>query len=181
MQTADEDSLRTLYDGLNDGKVLELAAKRKDLTETAQRVLRVELKKSGITDSQVSQFAQHLKALEMADRSVPIATQVNGCGTALFGRRYENPDGSYVVTRWATIFWIPVVPLKDMKSRGDPRHPFIKKRTSKDTTNPRKGRPWFERNVAELKVAAEKLPADASAGRVSWHEESSCAALHIKE
>ena len=35
-----------------------------------------------------------------------------GTGTKLYGNRDKNPsDGSYVATKWITIFFLPIIPL----------------------------------------------------------------------
>lgn len=117
MRVPDEESLRVLYSDLDEGKLLEIATKKDDLTNAAQEILRRELNKRGISDLKVSEFAQYLKSIEAAQRAAPIATRINGCGTALFDRRDERPDGSFLVTRWVTVFWIPVFPLGEMRIR----------------------------------------------------------------
>lgn len=35
----------------------------------------------------------------------------NGIGTTWYGSALEKPDGSYVVTEWFTILWVPIIPL----------------------------------------------------------------------
>ena len=36
---------------------------------------------------------------------------VNGIGTTWYGSALEEPDGSYVVTEWFTILWVPIIHL----------------------------------------------------------------------
>lgn len=117
MQTADDSSLRTMYADLRDGKLLEIAAKEQDLTDAARRVLRNELNRRGITDGQIAEFARYLTELEVTERAEPIATRYSGCGTAIFGHEDERADGSYIVTKWFTLFWIPVFHIKEMRIR----------------------------------------------------------------
>jgi hypothetical protein len=35
----------------------------------------------------------------------------NGIGTKVYGKREENPDGSYIVTKWFIIIFFPIIPL----------------------------------------------------------------------
>jgi hypothetical protein len=36
----------------------------------------------------------------------------NGIGTTIYGKREVNPeDGSYIVTKWFTVLYFPVIPL----------------------------------------------------------------------
>jgi hypothetical protein len=37
---------------------------------------------------------------------------LNGVGTTVYGKREVNPeDGSYIVTKWFTVIWFPIIPL----------------------------------------------------------------------
>jgi hypothetical protein len=45
----------------------------------------------------------------------PIARSVNGCGTAIYGKRDFEADGSFVTTKWVVVFFIPVWPLKSVR------------------------------------------------------------------
>lgn len=36
----------------------------------------------------------------------------NGIGTTIYGKREVNPeDGSYIVTKWFTVIYFPIIPL----------------------------------------------------------------------
>lgn len=36
----------------------------------------------------------------------------NGIGTTIYGKREVNPeDGSYIVTKWFTVLYFPIIPL----------------------------------------------------------------------
>lgn len=115
MQAPDEASLRTLYSGMPDGKLLEIAVKKDELTDTARQVLQIELAKRRITERDIAEFERYRGELELANRAAPIASSVNGCGTAIFGHRDERSDGSYVVTKWFTLFWVPLYRVATMR------------------------------------------------------------------
>jgi hypothetical protein len=40
---------------------------------------------------------------------------INGCGTSWFGKSQEKSDGSYIVTEWITLFWLPIFPLNSKR------------------------------------------------------------------
>ena len=40
-----------------------------------------------------------------------MASSINGIGTMWYGHALEDEDGSYVVTEWITVVWIPLIPL----------------------------------------------------------------------
>jgi hypothetical protein len=44
-------------------------------------------------------------------------SSVNGFGTKLLGERDFCRNGSYVTTKWVSIFWIPVLPLESLRIR----------------------------------------------------------------
>ncbi|TAK90949.1 MAG: hypothetical protein EPO06_06400 [Burkholderiaceae bacterium] len=35
----------------------------------------------------------------------------NGTGTMYYGKAFPETDGSYVVTEWITLLWLPILPL----------------------------------------------------------------------
>lgn len=39
----------------------------------------------------------------------------NGIGTRLYGKRDQATDGSYIATKWFTLFYFPVVPLSSYR------------------------------------------------------------------
>jgi hypothetical protein len=40
---------------------------------------------------------------------------LNGTGTMYYGKRDVDIGGAYVTTKWATIFWLPIVPLSSWR------------------------------------------------------------------
>jgi hypothetical protein len=40
-----------------------------------------------------------------------VPSSFNGIGTTWHGSALKKPDGSYVVTEWFTILWVPIIPL----------------------------------------------------------------------
>ena len=40
---------------------------------------------------------------------------LNGCGTRYYGKRDEGPDGSFVVTEWITLVWVPLIPIRSLR------------------------------------------------------------------
>ena len=39
----------------------------------------------------------------------------NGFGTTLYGKRDFGSDGSFLTTKWAVFFWVPLLPLKSLR------------------------------------------------------------------
>ena len=44
-----------------------------------------------------------------------MAFTINGCGTTFYGSANPHPDGSYVVTTWVVLAYIPLIPLGSMR------------------------------------------------------------------
>jgi hypothetical protein len=44
-----------------------------------------------------------------------MAFTINGCGTTFYGSADPHPDGSYVVTTWVVLAYIPLIPLGSMR------------------------------------------------------------------
>jgi hypothetical protein len=109
------DELRKHYSQVAEGRLLELATERQDLSEIAKMVLHEELQRRGITEIQISKFAAYLRDYELAEQAEAIASRVNGCGTAILDQEDEREDGSFVVTKWFTLFWIPLIRLEKMR------------------------------------------------------------------
>jgi len=40
-----------------------------------------------------------------------MAASINGVGTTFYGRADEDDDGSYVVTEWIILVYVPLIPL----------------------------------------------------------------------
>jgi hypothetical protein len=66
---------------------------------------------------------------------------VNGVGTTFYGNAQEEPDGSYVVTEWVVLFFVPILPLGSKRVRP-----------AQDT------RPWWKRSVMGQHYQARKVP-----------------------
>src|SRR5450759_4149969 len=43
-----------------------------------------------------------------------MAFSLNGCGTRYLGCRWQS-DGTYVATKWITLFFLPLVPLNSVR------------------------------------------------------------------
>ena len=50
-----------------------------------------------------------------------MAFAVWGCGITLYGKRDFAEDGSYLTTEWATIFLVPLVPIRSLRVRDTGR------------------------------------------------------------
>lgn len=115
MDRSQEAELRAHYARMADDEILNLALDVDSLTQNAQSVMADELKGRGLSSSDIAAYKSY--AAEAAifnprlNAGAPIAYSVNGCGTCIFNRRDSHPDGSYTVTKWFRIFWIPVIPL----------------------------------------------------------------------
>ncbi len=107
--------LRAHYVRMADDEILNLTLDIDSLTQNAQSVMADELKGRGLSSSDIAAYKGYAqKAAIFSPRlnaGAPIAHSVNGCGTCIFNRRDSHPDGSYTVTKWFRIFWIPVIPL----------------------------------------------------------------------
>ena len=42
-------------------------------------------------------------------------SSLNGTGTMYYGKRDVDIGGTYVTTKWVTIFWLPVLPLSSWR------------------------------------------------------------------
>lgn len=66
---------------------------------------------------------------------------VNGIGTTFYGKAQEGSDGSYVVTEWIVMFFIPILPLGSKRVRP-----------TQDT------RPWWKRGIMGQNYQVKKVP-----------------------
>jgi hypothetical protein len=70
-----------------------------------------------------------------------MAFSINGVGTTFYGRANPGKDGSYVVTKWVVIAFVPMVPLGSLRvlpvSQSD--------------------RPWWKRSLGQ-QFRAAKVP-----------------------
>jgi hypothetical protein len=44
-----------------------------------------------------------------------MAASMCGCGTTLYGKRDFASDGSYLTTKWITIFLVPIIPIRSLR------------------------------------------------------------------
>lgn len=42
-------------------------------------------------------------------------SSLNGTGTMYYGKRAVDIGGTYITTKWITVFWIPVLPLSSWR------------------------------------------------------------------
>jgi hypothetical protein len=121
MKPPDKTALKEQYSRLSDDELLELAVHEDTLTPSAKVVLSSELRLRDLRESDARKYADYLQQAEILNprlgQGAPIASQANGCGTTLLNHRDARPDGSHVVTKWLTVFWIPVWPLLHMRIR----------------------------------------------------------------
>lgn len=121
MEPAKEDALREHYQGVSDDDLLAQAASLGGLTDAARQVVAVELSRRGLASGDVEAYREHLRKAEILNprltAGTPMANRVNGCGTCLLQERDHRSDGSYVVTKWLCLFWIPVFPLHSLRVR----------------------------------------------------------------
>jgi hypothetical protein len=121
MQPPDKGALKWRYGRLSNDALLERSLSAETLTESARHALASELKARGLRESDAQNYADYLQRAEILNprmnQGAPIASQANGCGSTLLNRRSNGPDGSYVVTKWLTVFWIPIWPLLHMRIR----------------------------------------------------------------
>jgi len=119
MDIPQEAELRAHYARMADDEILNLALDIDSLTQNAQSVMADELNGRGLSSSDIAAYKSYAQKAAIfnsrLNAGVPIAHSVNGCGTCIFNRRDSHPDGSYTVTKWLRIFWIPVIPLQVLR------------------------------------------------------------------
>jgi hypothetical protein len=91
-----EEALRTYYSKLDDARLVQLATELSTLTPVARAILIAELGRRGLHDGEIRKYQDELSMWEVQSAGLPIAHQVNGCGTTLLGCWDERPDGSYM-------------------------------------------------------------------------------------
>lgn len=125
MRPAGGHELKERYHQFANDEVLALAVSR-GLTDAARRILADELERRGLTSGEVEAYRKYRRKAEALDpkaeahdpESQSISYQDDhGWGTFLMFKRDYRPDGSYVVTKWATVWWIPVFPLQCLRVR----------------------------------------------------------------
>jgi hypothetical protein len=111
--------LRAHYRSISADELLAQAVDAHGLTQIARQALQDELNRRGLTSADIERFGDYLRKAEILNprlkENSPIAYRVNGCGTCLLGERDHRPDGSYVVTKWLSLFWIPLLPLQILR------------------------------------------------------------------
>ena len=107
------------YAGMSDDELLRLACEASGLREEARYALNGELKKRQLTQSDVTECEKRLATLlpgAMAANQKYVARSFAGCGTTLYGKRDFHYDGSYLTTKWITLFSVPVFPLASIRA-----------------------------------------------------------------
>jgi hypothetical protein len=121
MEPAKEGDLREHYQRVSDDDLLAQAVNLGGLTDTARQVVTDEMSRRGLASGDVEAYREYLRKAEILNPGLtagtPIANRVNGCGTCLLHERDHRPDGSYVVTKWLCVYWIPVFPLQSLRVR----------------------------------------------------------------
>ena len=47
-----------------------------------------------------------------------VPASLNGTGTRWYGHALPHSDGSWVVTEWVTVFWLPILPIGSKRILG---------------------------------------------------------------
>ncbi|MGH9699970.1 MAG: hypothetical protein ACRD52_10995 [Candidatus Acidiferrales bacterium] len=108
------------YSKLSDDEILNLATNPDTLTVDARFALTAELAARKLTEIDVAAYRNHLSTVrpgQLPYKEEFVARSFNGFGTAVYGKRDFAPDGSYLTTKWAVFFWIPIIPLSSMRVR----------------------------------------------------------------
>ncbi len=103
---------------MSDDELLNVATDLASLEEHARTAITAELRRRKLSECNITQYRQDVAAFKPEDfwgKDKPIARSVNGCGTAIYGKRDFEADGSFVTTKWVVVFFIPVWPLKSMR------------------------------------------------------------------
>lgn len=112
-----DEALRDYYSELDDARLVQLATELSTLTPIARTILIAELSRRGLDNGEINKYQAEPSMWELQSAGLPIAHQVNGCGTTLLGRWDERPGGSYMTGKWITIFFIPVWRVTTMRVR----------------------------------------------------------------
>jgi hypothetical protein len=118
------------YQNLTDDEVLHLAEERKELTEEAMLALDGELRRRGLSSSDVQTYRAGRRAAEAADLLKPRRSSYSrhrGMGMKFLGKanRQLDPSGKferYDTTKWFVVYWFPIFPVasftvcRDLKS-----------------------------------------------------------------
>jgi len=113
------------YSQMSDEEILRLACEESDFRHDARHALNGELKRRRLTEKDVSEYGQRLASIKpgaMATNQRYVARSFTGFGTSIYGKRDFHSDGSYTTTKWATLLWIPALPLVSLRA-GKKRDP----------------------------------------------------------
>jgi hypothetical protein len=106
------------YTEMSNEELLNVAADVGSLEDDARIAIAGELSRRKLFERDIIQYRQDVAAFKPEDfwgKDKPIARSVNGCGTAIYGKRDFEADSSFVTTKWVVVFFIPVWPLKSMR------------------------------------------------------------------
>jgi hypothetical protein len=109
---------RDTYARLSDDEILHIASDYVSLEQDAQASLAVELGRRNLTQTDVLQHQERVASFEpevVWGRDEHIARSVNGFGTAIYGKRDFERDGSFVATKWVVALFFPLFPLASMR------------------------------------------------------------------
>jgi hypothetical protein len=60
----------------------------------------------------VLKWHTRVEVITQANEGTNDMFRFNGIGTTIYGKREVNPeDGSYIVTKWFTVIYFPIIPL----------------------------------------------------------------------
>lgn len=108
------DDYRETYSLMTDGQLLKIASEEHSLVALAKIALKEELANRNFGAEQV---IAHSDAINSRGSANPNALTLNGFGTALYGKRSEGSDASFIKTKWIVFFWIPLIPLRSFRVR----------------------------------------------------------------
>lgn len=106
------------YSEMSNEELLNVAADAGSLEDDARIAIAGELSRRKLSERDIIQYRQDVAAFTPEDfwgKDKPIARSVNGFGTAIYGKRDFEADGSFVTTKWVVVVFIPVWPLKSMR------------------------------------------------------------------
>jgi hypothetical protein len=80
-----------------------------------------------------------------SEKDIDMPRSINGTGRMWYGNALIGPDGSYVVTEWVTIFFIPLIPLGS-------------KRILRDVNHENNFKPWYKKEWNTEYFKTSKVP-----------------------
>jgi hypothetical protein len=109
-----------MYQEMSDDELLNVACDFASLEELARIAITNELRRRNLSEVDIGQYQQDVDRFKPEDiwgEDEHITRSMNGCGTAIYGKRDFEPDGSFLTTKWFVAFFVPVVPLGSMRVR----------------------------------------------------------------